>query len=73
MSTDDGDALVRALHDHNPWWDDGANAFALPARPKSNFIFSLNRTIPVTNSRSDRSSRSSGATGSGRPRFYASL
>ncbi|ESS10475.1 MAG: hypothetical protein A07HR60_02490 [uncultured archaeon A07HR60] len=37
MSTDAGDALVRALHDHNPWWDDGANAFALPARPKSDF------------------------------------
>jgi predicted AAA+ superfamily ATPase len=37
MSTDAGDALVRALHDHNPWWDEGAAAFSLPARQKSDF------------------------------------
>lgn len=39
MSIDAEDALVGALHDHNPWWDDGANAFSLPARPKSDFYF----------------------------------
>jgi hypothetical protein len=37
MSLDAGDALVRALHDHNPWWTDGADAFSLPAREKSDF------------------------------------
>jgi predicted AAA+ superfamily ATPase len=37
MSIDAGDALVRALHDHNPWWDEGAAAFSLPARRKSDF------------------------------------
>lgn len=37
MTADAGDALVRALHDHNPWWDDGTAAFSLPARQKSDF------------------------------------
>lgn len=37
MSIDAGDALVKALHDHNPWWEDGTEAFSLPARQKSDF------------------------------------
>ncbi|MDS0284460.1 ATP-binding protein [Haloarcula onubensis] len=37
MSLDAGDALVESLHEHNPWWDDGADAFDLPARQKSDF------------------------------------
>jgi len=37
MSIDAGDALVRALHDHNPWWEHGTEAFSLPARQKSDF------------------------------------
>ncbi|SEW34659.1 ATP-binding protein [Halobacterium jilantaiense] len=37
MSIDAGDALVRALHDHNPWWEHGTGAFSLPARQKSDF------------------------------------
>jgi len=37
MSLDAGDALVGALHDHNPWWEAGSAAFSLPAREKSDF------------------------------------
>jgi len=40
MSFDIGDdTLVRALRDHNPWWDDGATALAptLPARHRSDY------------------------------------
>jgi len=37
MSVDAGDALVRALHEHNPWWEHGDDAFSLPARRKSDF------------------------------------
>ena len=37
MSIDAGDALVRSLHEHNPWWEDGVEAFSLPAREKSDF------------------------------------
>ena len=37
MPLDAGDTLVRALHDHNPWWEDGLDAFSLPARQKSDF------------------------------------
>ena len=37
MALDAGDALVESLHDHNPWWDDGTDAFDLPARHKSDF------------------------------------
>ena len=37
MTIDAGDALVRALRDHNPWWEHGTAAFALPARRKSDF------------------------------------
>ena len=37
MSIDAGDALVRTLHDHNPWWEHGTEAFSLPARQKSDF------------------------------------
>jgi len=37
MSIDAGDALVRSLHEHNPWWEDGVDAFSLPAREKSDF------------------------------------
>ncbi|MFC7233424.1 AAA family ATPase [Saliphagus sp. GCM10025308] len=37
MPIDASDALVRALHDHNPWWDQGTEAFSLPARQKSDF------------------------------------
>lgn len=37
MSIDAGDALVRVLHDHNPWWEHGTAAFDLPARHKSDF------------------------------------
>lgn len=32
-----GDALLRALGEHNPWWDAGADAIDLPARAKSDF------------------------------------
>ena len=37
MSFDPSDALVRALHTHNPWWEDGTDAFSLPARQRSDF------------------------------------
>jgi predicted AAA+ superfamily ATPase len=37
MSIDAADALVRSLHDHNPWWESGRDAFSLPARQKSDF------------------------------------
>lgn len=37
MSIDAGDALVRSLQNHNPWWETGADAFSLPAREKSDF------------------------------------
>ena len=37
MVSDAGDALVRAIHDHNPWWEEGTEAFSLPARQKSDF------------------------------------
>jgi predicted AAA+ superfamily ATPase len=37
MPIDAGDALVRALHNHNPWWEHGTEAFSLPARQKSDF------------------------------------
>ncbi|QLG63509.1 ATP-binding protein [Halorarum salinum] len=37
MAIDAGDALLRALHDVNPWWERGAEAFSLPARHKSDF------------------------------------
>jgi predicted AAA+ superfamily ATPase len=37
MSAETGDALVRALHDHNPWWEAGLEAFSLPRRAKSDF------------------------------------
>lgn len=37
MSVDAGDALVQALHKHNPWWERGTEAFSLPARQKSDF------------------------------------
>lgn len=37
MSIDAGDSLVEALHDHNPWWEDGIDAFSLPSRQKSDF------------------------------------
>ena len=37
MSIDAGDALVTALHEHNPWWEGGAEVFSLPPRAKSDF------------------------------------
>jgi len=37
MTRDAGDALVRALHEHNPWWAAGTDAFSLPHREKSDF------------------------------------
>jgi predicted AAA+ superfamily ATPase len=37
MPIDAGDALVEDLHDHNPWWEHGVDAFDLPARQKSDF------------------------------------
>ena len=37
MSIDAGDALVTALHEHNPWWEGGADVFSLPPRAKSDF------------------------------------
>jgi predicted AAA+ superfamily ATPase len=37
MTIDVGDALVEALDEHNPWWEDGTAAFDLPARQKSDF------------------------------------
>lgn len=32
-----GDALLRTLGEHNPWWEAGADAIDLPARAKSDF------------------------------------
>ncbi|WP_302080621.1 ATP-binding protein [Salinibaculum rarum] len=37
MPIDAGDALVEALHEHNPWWEAQSDAFDLPARQKSDF------------------------------------
>lgn len=37
MTIDAGTALLRALHDHNSWWEEGTEAFALPPRHKSDF------------------------------------
>ena len=37
MVLDVGDRLVKALHEHNPWWERGTEAFSLPARQKSDF------------------------------------
>jgi len=37
MTLDAGEALLRDLHEHNPWWEDGLAAFDLPARQKSDF------------------------------------
>jgi predicted AAA+ superfamily ATPase len=37
MPIDAGDALVEDLHDHNPWWERGTDAFDLPPRQKSDF------------------------------------
>ncbi|SDF96006.1 hypothetical protein SAMN05216218_11275 [Halorientalis regularis] len=37
MALDAGDSLIRSLHEHNPWWDEGAAAFSLPDRHKSDF------------------------------------
>ena len=37
MTIDAGDTLVESLHDHNPWWEYGTDAFELPARQRSDF------------------------------------
>lgn len=37
MSFDADDTLLRALHRHNPWWEEGGAAFSLPANKKSDF------------------------------------
>lgn len=37
MVIDVGDALVENLHNHNPWWEHGTDAFDLPAQQKSDF------------------------------------
>jgi predicted AAA+ superfamily ATPase len=38
MTFDDaGDALLRTLNEHNPWWESGADAIELPRRAKSDF------------------------------------
>ena len=37
MAIDAGDALLQDLHQHNPWWEEGADALSLPARQKSDF------------------------------------
>jgi len=37
MATEAADTLVQELHKHNPWWEDGTEAFSLPARQKSDF------------------------------------
>lgn len=37
MAIDAGDDLVRALHDHNPWWEEGTEGLSLPRRQKSDF------------------------------------
>lgn len=39
MTLDATDALVRALHNHNPWWEAGVDAFDLPPRQKSDFYY----------------------------------
>ena len=37
MSSETSDMLVRALHEHNPWWEQGVEAFSQPPRQKSDF------------------------------------
>lgn len=37
MSLDAGDILAESLYDHNPWWENGTDAFDLPARQRSDF------------------------------------
>lgn len=37
MATDAADHLLRHLRRHNPWWESGRKAFALPPRRKSDF------------------------------------
>lgn len=37
MAFDAEDALPRSLHEHNPWWEHGVDAFTLPPREKSDF------------------------------------
>lgn len=37
MSLDGDEILVRALRDHNPWWETGIDAFSVPPRAKSDF------------------------------------
>ncbi|NHN42957.1 ATP-binding protein [Halorubellus sp. JP-L1] len=48
MVDDVDDALLRALHDHNPWWEDGTAAFSLPARQKSDFYHLVRPDDPDT-------------------------
>lgn len=37
MDIEPDEALLRDLHEHNPWWEVGVDAFDLPARQKSDF------------------------------------
>lgn len=37
MAQDPAETLVSAIREHNPWWDNGTDAFSLPARQKSDF------------------------------------
>ena len=37
MARDTADALLGDLREHNPWWDEGVEAFSLPERHKSDF------------------------------------
>jgi predicted AAA+ superfamily ATPase len=37
MPIDAADTLAESLHDHNPWWEHGTDAFDLPARQRSDF------------------------------------
>jgi predicted AAA+ superfamily ATPase len=46
MSLDASDALVQALHEHNPWWEEGVAAFSLPARQKSDFYHLVRPSEP---------------------------
>jgi predicted AAA+ superfamily ATPase len=48
MVGDVDDALVRSLHEHNPWWEHGSEAFSLPEREKSDFYHLVRPDDPTT-------------------------
>lgn len=48
MVGDIDDALPRALHVHNPWWEQGTDAFSLPPRQKSDYYHLVRPDEPDT-------------------------